>query len=69
MIRADVVYVDKDGTLTQAGWQVFADLERRALAAEAKIAAAAAVADAAGGATVDAQARAQLAAIKVALTG
>lgn len=69
MIRADVVYLDKDGTLTQAGWQVFADLERRALAAEAKIAAAAAVADAAGGATVDAQARAQLAAIKVALTG
>ena len=69
MIRADVVYVDKDGTLTQAGWQVFADIEGRALAAEAKIAAAAAVADAAGGATVDAQARAQLAAIKVALTG
>ena len=68
MIRADVVYVDKDGTLTQAGWQVFADLERRALAAEAKIAAAAAVANAAGGATVDAQARAQVAAIRMALT-
>lgn len=68
MIRADVVYVDKDGTLTQAGWQVFADLERRALAAEAKIAAAAAVANAAGGGTVDTQARAQLAAIRVALT-
>lgn len=68
MIRADVAYVEPDGSLTQAGWQVLADLERRLLAAEAKIAAAAAVANAAGGATVDTQARAQLAAIKVALT-
>jgi hypothetical protein len=69
MIRYDIQYVDKDGSLTQAGWQMLAAMERRLAAAEALIAAAAAVANAAGGATVDAEARAQLAAIKVALTG
>ncbi len=69
MIRFDVVYVDADRTLTQAGYEVLRDMDRRLQAAEARIAAAAAVVNAAGGATVDAQARTQLAAIKTALTG
>lgn len=65
-LRTDIKFVTQDGMLTQAGAQAFTS-EINVLAA--KIAAAAAVPNASGGATVDTQARAQLAAIKVALTG
>ena len=72
MLRTDVGYVDAQGRLTQAGFQAFqsemTSLAARLSAAEAKIAAAAAVANAAGGVTVDAEARAQLVAIRSALT-
>lgn len=72
MLRADVRYVDDAGRLTQAGIIALTGeisaLERRIAAAEARIAAAAAVANASGGGTIDAEARAQLAAIKAALT-
>lgn len=70
MLRTDVVYVKPDGTFTQAGVQAV-QRELLALGVSAlgvKITAAAAVPNATGGATVDTQARAQLAAIKVALT-
>lgn len=72
MLRTSEQYVTPDGRLTQAGWQAltaeFTALATRLSTAEAKIAAAAAVANAAGGITVDAEARAQLAAIRSALT-
>ena len=70
MLRTDVVYVKQDGTFTQAGVQA---IQRELLALgvsglATKLTAAAAVPNAVGGATVDTQARAQLAAIKVAIT-
>ena len=72
MLRTSEPYVDARGRLTQIGWQAFTTefnaMATRITALEAKIAAAAAVANAAGGATIDAQARTQLAAIKAALT-
>ncbi len=71
MIRVGVQYVLPSGGLTKAGWDVLSPLDRvlvRLDAIEAKLAAAVAVAGAAGGATVDAEARAELAAIKAALT-
>lgn len=67
MIRTDVPYFTADGRLTKAGFDVFSAMERETKALKAKIAAAAAIADAAGGATVDAEARAELVAIKGAL--
>lgn len=71
MIRISEIYVDKSGRLTQAGWQAFtaefAAQSARIAALEAKISAASAVANAAGGATVDTEARTQLAAIRSAL--
>lgn len=66
-LRMGETYIDQGGMLTQAGWQAFSDMERRVAELEAKLAAAAAVADAAGGATVDAEARAELVAVKGAL--
>lgn len=66
-LRMGETYIDQGGRLTQAGWQAFSDMERRVAELEAKLAAAAAVADAAGGATVDAEARAELVAVKGAL--
>lgn len=66
MIRRDVQYV-QDGRLTAAGYDAFAKMERDISAMRARLDAVAAVADAAGGATVDTQARAELAAIKAAL--
>lgn len=67
MIRVDIKYFTPDGRLTKAGFDVFAAMEREVSALRAKIAAASAIADAAGGATVDTQARAELVAIKAAL--
>lgn len=66
MIRADVPYFTADGRLTKAGFDVFAAMEREVLTLRAKVAAAAAVADATGG-TADVEARAELVAIKAAL--
>ena len=72
MLRTDVRYVSPQGEFTQAGVVAIRSemqaLSVRLAAAEAKIAAAAAIANAAGGATVDTEARAQLAAIRSALT-
>jgi hypothetical protein len=67
MIRTDIRYVDADGTLNQAGWSLFNDMQGRIAALEAKLAAAAAVANASGGATIDANVRAETIAIKAAL--
>jgi len=72
MLRTSEAYITKDGKLTQAGYQafqkLFADQAARIAALEAKIAAAAAVANATGGATIDTQARTQLSGIRSALT-
>lgn len=72
MIRQREKYMNGDGSLTDAGYfaftQLFAAQAARIAALEAKIAGAAAVANAAGGATVDTQARTQLAGIRTALT-
>jgi hypothetical protein len=72
MLRLREKYVTPTGELTDAGWQAlqgaFDAQEDRIAALEAKVAAAAAVANAAGGATIDTQARAQLASIRTALT-
>lgn len=65
MLRTDVVYVKPDGTFTQAGVQAIA---RELQSLNSKLTAAAAVPNAVGGATIDAQARAQLAAIKAAIS-
>ena len=71
-LQMSEVYVDRFGRLTQAGWQALQgalDAQGTRLAAvEAKVAAAAAVANATGGATIDAEARTQLAGIRTALT-
>lgn len=71
-LRTDIPYVTKDGRLTPAGWQalqgVLDSQDARLAALDAKIAAAAAVANATGGTTIDAEARAQLAGIKGALS-
>lgn len=72
MLRTDIKYVDNMGRFTMAGVQAI-EAERAALVArltiaENKIAAAAAIANATGGATIDAEARTQLAGIKAALT-
>jgi hypothetical protein len=66
MIRSDRPYV-AGGMLTIEGYAVFSDMERRIEELEAKLAAVVAVADATGGATIDAEARAELVAIKGAL--
>lgn len=72
MLRLRERYITASGELTDAGWSAlqgaFDAQEDRIAALEAKVAAAAAVADAAGGGTVDTQARTQLAGIKAALT-
>lgn len=64
MIRKGIPYTNPDGSLTDAGYFALRS-EFDALAK--KLAAVAAVPDATGGATVDAEARAELAAIKAAL--
>jgi hypothetical protein len=66
-LRMGEPYVDQRGGLTQTGWQAFTAMEERIADLEAKLAAAAAVSDATGGATIDAEARAELIAIKGAL--
>ena len=66
-LRMGEPYVDQHGGLTQTGWQAFTAMEERIADLEAKLAAAVAVANATGGATVDTQARAELIAIKGAL--
>jgi hypothetical protein len=72
MLRVSEIYIDAQGRLTQAGYLAFTTTlnaqAARITALEAKIAAAAAVANASGGATVDTQARTQLAGIRTALT-
>lgn len=71
-LRTDTPYTFGDGRLTPAGWQALQGAldaqEARLAALETKVAAAAAVANATGGATIDAEARTQLAGIKAALT-
>lgn len=70
MISMALPYVDGNGRLTKAGFdalQGLAAFEGRIAALEVKLTAAAAVADATGGATVDAEARAELVAVKAAL--
>ena len=56
-LRTDIQYFTPDGRLTQAGFQAFSGLE-------IKLAAAAAIPNASGGATIDTQARAELIALK-----
>lgn len=56
-------YLNADGTLNVHGLQLFNDLEARLADAEAKLTAIAAVTAPAGGATVDAEARAAIASI------
>jgi len=64
MIRKGIPYVNPDGTLTDAGYFALNGIEQRL---DRMLAAVAAVPDATGGVTVDAEARAELAAIKAAL--
>lgn len=61
--RQGFKYLNADGTLNVQGLQLFNDLETRLADAEAKLAAIAAVTAPAGGATVDAEARAAIASI------
>lgn len=72
MLRTDVRYVTPNGEFTQSALSALRSemqlLATRLTVAEGKIAAAAAIANATGGATVDAEARTQLAAIRSALT-
>lgn len=63
MINPQIAYFNADGTPTLEGLRVFGDMVSRLEAAEAKLAAIAALADVTGGATVDAEARAKIAAI------
>lgn len=58
-----ISYTFPDGRLTIEGLQLLLGYDDRIKAAEAKLAAIAALADPAGGATIDAEARAQIAAI------
>lgn len=58
-----ISYTFPDGRLTIEGLRLLQGLETRLARAEAKLSAIAALADPAGGATVDAQARASIAAI------
>jgi hypothetical protein len=67
MIRKGLAYVHPDGSLTDAGYFALNGLERAVSELTARLDAAALVADAAGGGTVDAEARAELVAIKAAL--
>ena len=60
-LRTDIQYFTPDGRLTQAGFQAF---NTEISATAAKLAAAAAVPNSSGGATIDSQARAELIAIK-----
>lgn len=68
MIRTDIRYFYADGTATKAGYDMLVSLFARVEALEARLNAAADVADATGGATVDTEARAELVAIKGALS-
>lgn len=56
-------YVDQGGRLTLDGLALLQSLEKRVAAAEAKLAAIAALSDPSGGATIDAEARAAIAQI------
>ena len=67
MMRIDRRYVTAGGTLTPEGFAMFTTMERDIADMKARLDAAAAVADATGGATVDTQARAELVAIKGAM--
>lgn len=58
-----IQYVQPDGRLSTEGLRLFADLFARMEAVEAKLSAVAAVAGPAGGATIDAEARAAILAI------
>lgn len=58
-----ISYTFPDGRLTIEGLQLLLGYDQRIAAAEAKLAAIAALADPSGGATIDAEARAQIAAI------
>jgi hypothetical protein len=58
-----VRYFNADQTPSVRGLEYFNGLERRIAAAEAKLAAIAAIADPAGGATIDSQARTAIIAI------
>lgn len=57
MINNLVRYFQQDGTPTTEGIKTFQDMERRLAAAEARLAAIAAVTSPTGGATQDAEAR------------
>lgn len=67
MIRRGARYVDASGGLTLEGYLALSGMDDRLSALEARLAAVLAVPDATGGGTVDAQARAELVAIKAAL--
>jgi hypothetical protein len=56
-------YMSPDGSLTMLGLELFGEMQRRIEAQDAKLAAIAAVVAPTGGATVDAEARAAIAAI------
>lgn len=66
-LRTDVQYITLDGKLTQAGYAEFRSMATKIATLEAKLLAASAVANAAGGATIDANVRAETIAIKAAL--
>jgi hypothetical protein len=56
-------YVNADGSLSLQGLEVFREMQRQIMAQDEKLAAIAAVVAPTGGATVDAEARAAIAAI------
>ena len=63
MINRQVAYFNTDGTPTVRGIEYFQRIEKRVVAAEAKLAAIAAITNPAGGATIDAEARTAINAI------
>jgi phosphoribosylformylglycinamidine (FGAM) synthase-like amidotransferase family enzyme len=63
MIRMDLRMVDATGRLTRAGYEALIVMERDLAAAKAKLDAISALTAPSGGATIDAQARASIAAI------
>lgn len=63
MIAPNVRYITPNGTLTVDGLALLADLDRRLRVAEGKLTAIAAIAEPTGGAVIDAEARAAIAAI------
>jgi len=63
MIRQDIQFSDGGGRLTRAGYEMLQELRDELDAANAKLAAIAAIVAPSGGATIDTQARTAIAAV------